>query len=362
MKPTGAKRSEKVDRSEAEGEPPTADGGPIARLAARERWKPTEIVFWVAVASAYFVFPQNLVLATQILIAGLFALSLDLILGYAGIVTLGHAAFFGTGAYTAGLLARYGWGEPLSGLLCAALVAALVGWLTSFLVLRGGDLARLMTTLGIASLLYEIANRATPITGGVDGLQGVEMSKVFGLFGFDLYGRTAFVYTFVVTLLLFVVARSWINSPYGLSLRTIRENPVRARAIGVPLHRRLVTAYVVSAALAGVAGALLTQTTQFVGLDVLSFQRSANLLIMLIIGGTATLYGGFVGAALFILVQDRLANINPVYWLFWLGVLLIATTLFLRRGVVGAVHGLRDRRLRRLSTASPTATAGAESP
>ena len=318
--------------------------GPIARLARRERWKVGEIVFWIAVAAAYFVFPQNLVLATQVLIAGLFALSLDLILGYAGIVTLGHAAFFGVGAYTAGLLAKHGWGEPFSGLLAAAIVAALVGWITSFLVLRGGDLARLMTTLGIASLLSELANRATSITGGVDGLQGVEMGRVLGLFSFDLYGRVGFVYAFVVIVGLFVVARSWMHSPYGLSLRTIRENPVRARAIGVALDRRLVTVYVISAAYAGVAGALLTQTTQFVGLDVLSFQRSANLLIMLIVGGTATLYGGFVGAALFILVQDRLANINPVYWLFWLGILLILTTLFLRRGVVGTLIAWRDRR------------------
>lgn len=313
-------------------------------MAARERWKIGEIVFWLAVAAAYFVFPKNLVLASQILIAGLFALSLDLILGYAGIVTLGHAAFFGVGAYTAGLLAKHGWNEPISGLFVAAAIAALLGWITSFLVLRGGDLARLMTTLGIASLLYELANRATPITGGVDGLQGVEMAKVLGLFGFDMYGRTGFVYVFVVVLLLFVAARAWINSPYGLSLRIIRENPVRARAIGVPLHRRLVTAYIVAAAYAGVAGALLAQTTQFVALDVLSFHRSANLLIMLIIGGTATLYGGFVGAALFILVQDRLADINPTYWLFWLGILLIATTLFLRRGVVGTLLAWRDRR------------------
>lgn len=321
-----------------------AIAGPIARLAARERWKPLEAVFWLAVAAVYFVFPQNLVLASQVLIAGLFVLSLDLILGYAGIVTLGHAAFFGIGAYTAGLLARAGWGEPLSGLACAAAIAAAAGWLTSFIVLRGGDLARLMTTLGIAALLYEAANRATSITGGVDGLQGVEMWKVLGLFGFDLYGRTGFVYALVVVFGLFVVARAWMQSPSGLSLRTIRENPVRARAIGVPLERRLVTVYVVSAAFAGVAGALLTQTTQFTGLDVLSFQRSANGLIMLIVGGTATLYGAFVGAALFILVQDRLADLNPVYWLFWLGVLLIATTLFLRRGVVGSAIAWRERR------------------
>jgi branched-chain amino acid transport system permease protein len=321
-----------------------ANSSDIARLGRHERWKPLELVFWLAVASAYFVFPQNLVLASQVLIAGLFALSLDLILGYAGIVTLGHAAFFGVGAYTAGLLAKYGWGEPLSGLVIAALVSAFVGWVTSFLVLRGGDLARLMTTLGIASLLYEGANRMTSITGGVDGLQGVEVAKVFGLFSFDMYGRTGFVYAFVVVLVVFVVARSWTHSPYGLSLRAIRENPVRARAIGIPLHRRLVTVYVVSAGVAGIAGALLTQTTQFVGLDVLSFQRSANLLIMLIVGGTATLYGGFVGAALFMLVQDRLANINPVYWLFWLGILLILVTLFLRRGVVGTAITWNERR------------------
>jgi len=315
-----------------------------AALARRERWKPVELIFWIALAAVYFVFPSNLVLATQVLIAGLFALSLDLILGYAGIVTLGHAAFFGVGAYTAGLLAHYGWGEPFSGLLIAAIVAGLVGLLTSFLVLRGGDLTRLMTTLGIAALLYELANRATPITGGVDGLQGVEMAKVLGLFAFDLYGRVGYVYTLFVALLLFVAARAWINSPYGLSLRAIRENGVRARAIGVPLQRRLVTVYVVAAAMAGCAGALLTQTTQFVSLDVLSFQRSANLLIMLIVGGTATLYGGFVGAALFILVQDRLANVDPTYWLFWLGVLLVVTTLFLRRGVVGGLIAWRDRR------------------
>lgn len=312
-------------------------------LARRERWKLGEIVFWVAIAAVYFVFPKSLVLASQILIAGLFALSLDLILGYAGIVTLGHAAYFGVGAYAAGLLAKHGWTEPVSGLFIAALASALVGWLSSFLVLRGGDLARLMTTLGIAALLYELANRASPITGGVDGLQGVEIAKVLGVFGFDLYGRTAFGYTLVVVFALFVVARAWVNSPYGLSLRAIRENPVRARAVGVPLHRRLVTVYIVSAAFAGVAGALLTQTTQFVALDVLSFQRSANLLIMLIIGGTATLYGGFVGAAIFMLVQNQLASINPTYWLFYLGLLLIVITLFLRRGVVGGLLIARER-------------------
>jgi branched-chain amino acid transport system permease protein len=316
----------------------------VHELRLRERWGRSEVVFWIALAAVFVVFPKNLLFASQILITGLFALSLDLILGYAGIVTLGHAAFFGLGAYTAGLLARHGWHDPTLGLAAAASVAALAGWLTSFLVLRGNDLARLMITLGIGLLLYEAANRATGITGGVDGLQGVEVGPVLGLFRFDLLGRTAYGYVLVVTFALFVLVRALMVSPYGLSLRCIRENPVRAEAIGVPIRARLTNVYTFSALIAGVAGALLTQTTQFVGIDTLGFQRSADLLIMLIVGGTATLYGGFVGAAVFLVAQDRLANLNPEHWLFWLGLLLIATTLWMEGGVLGALKRLAGRR------------------
>lgn len=315
----------------------------LLQLRRRERWGRAEIAFWLALVAVYFVFPRNLLFASQILITGLFALSLDLVLGYAGIVTLGHAAFFGLGAYTAGLLSVHGLRDPVAGLAAAAAVGAFAGWTTSFLVLRGNDLARLMLTLGIGLLLYEAANRATPITGGVDGLQGVEIGPVLGLFRFDLLGRTAYVYVLVVVFLLFVLVRALMVSPYGLSLACIRENPRRAQAIGVPIRARLTHIYAFSALLAAVAGALLTQTTQFVGIDTLGFQRSADLLIMLIVGGTATLYGGFVGAALFLLAQDRLADLNPVYWLFWLGILLILCTLYLEDGVVGALRRLAAR-------------------
>jgi len=313
----------------------------LLTLRRRERWGKAEILFWLALVAAFFVFPKNLLLGSQILIAGLFALSLDLILGYAGIVTLGHAAFFGVGAYTAGLVTRIGVHDPLLGLVAAAAVAAAAGWLTSFLVLRANDLGRLMITLGIAMLLYEVANRATDITGGVDGLQGVEVGPVLGLFRFDLLGRTAYLYVLGVAFALFVLVRSLMLSPYGLSLRCIRENNRRAQAIGVPIRSRLTNIYSFSALLAGVAGALLTQTTQFVGIDVLGFQRSADLLIMLIVGGTATLYGGFVGAAVFMLAQDRLASLSPEYWLFWLGLLLIVVTLYLDGGVVGGLQRAR---------------------
>ena len=294
-----------------------------------------EIAFWLALGAAFFVFPGYLVLGSQILIVALFALSLDLILGYAGIVSLGHAAFFGLGAYTAGLLAVHGWGEPVSGLVAAAAVAAIAGWLSSLVVVRGEDLTRLMVTMGIGLLLHEAANRAAPITGGVDGLSGVAMWKLLGLFSFDLAGRTAYVYSLAVLLLVFLFLRRLTRSPFGLALRGIRENPQRMAALGVPVRRRLVAAYTLAAAIAGVAGALLAQTTQFVGLDTLGFQRSADLLIMLVLGGTGRLYGAIAGTAVFMVAHDVLSARNPVYWQFWLGLLLVAFVLVARGGIPG---------------------------
>lgn len=312
----------------------------MAFLKARERWKLSEYIFWIALLCVYFAFPTSLVFASQILITGLFAMSLDLILGFAGIVTLGHAAFFGIGAYTAGLLSTHGWHEPLTGLVAGGVLAGIAGYLSSFLLLRGSDLTRLMITLGIGLLLYEVANRATEFTGGVDGLQGVTIGKLFGLFGFDLYGKTAYLYVLAVGFLLFVFSRGLINSPYGLALRSFRENQTRALAIGIPINASLTNIYTCSAVIAGIAGGLLTQTTQFVGIDVLSFQRSADLLVMLIIGGTATLYGGLVGAGVFLLAQNYFSGLNPQFWLFWLGVLLIVMTLYLRGGILGGLGRL----------------------
>jgi len=295
-----------------------------------------EAAFWLALAAAFFLFPGYLVLGSQVLIVALFAMSLDLILGYAGIVSLGHAAFFGLGAYTAGLLAAHGWGEPLTGLAAAMLVAGVAGFAASFLVVRGDDLTRLMVTMGIGLLLYEAANRARSITGGADGLSGVAMEKLLGVFAFDLAGRTAYAYSFAVLLLVFLLLRLVTRSPYGLALRGIRENAQRMAAIGVPVRRRLVAAFTLSAAIAGVAGALLAQTTQFVGIDTLGFQRSAEVLIMLVLGGTGRLYGAIVGTAIFMIAQDVLAGRDPVYWQFWLGLFLVAFVLFARGGVLGS--------------------------
>jgi ABC-type branched-subunit amino acid transport system ATPase component len=206
------------------------------------------------------------VLLSQIAITALFALSLDLVLGYAGIVSLGHAAFFGIGAYAAGLMATHGWNDPLLGLLGAGLIAAAAGFVSSFLVLRGSDLTRLMVTLGVALMLFELANKLTSITGGVDGLQGIEMKPIFGLFSFDLYGKTAYIYSVAVLFILFWIARRIVHSPFGLSLRGIRLNVLRMPALGAPVNARLVGAYTLGAAYAGIAGGL-ADTDHAVRLD-----------------------------------------------------------------------------------------------
>jgi branched-chain amino acid transport system permease protein len=302
-------------------------------LASRARWNVLEIVFWLLALASIFIFKSKHLILTEIAILGLFALSLDLLLGYAGIVSLGHAAFFGFGAYAAGILAKYGIiKEPVLALLASGIAASALGFVTSFLVLRGSDLTRLMVTLGVALVLREIANRLD-ITGGADGLQGVEMQPILGHFQFDIFGTTAYVYSLIVLFILFLVARRIANSPFGLSLRSVKGNPLRASAIGIHVNGRLVAIYTIAAFYAGVAGALLTQATQFASLSVLDFERSADVLLILIIGGPGYLYGGMIGSVLFKLVQDYLANVTPQYWQFWLGLALVMMILF------GRVYG-----------------------
>jgi branched-chain amino acid transport system permease protein len=312
------------------------------RLVARSRWHPLEFAFWgVALASVFLLPGRHLILA-EIAILGLFALSLDLILGYAGIVSLGHAAFFGFGAYVAGLLAKHGIiNEPLLALAISGLAAAVLGLLTSFLVLRGSDLTRIMVTLGVALVLREVANRYAWLTGGADGLQGVEMRPLLGLYRFDMFGHTAYCYALAVLFLLFLLARRMVNSPFGLSLTAIKGNPLRAAAIGIPVNRRLVAVYTIAAGYAGIAGALLTQTTAFASLSVFDFDRSADLLLVLIIGGAGYLYGGLIGAVVFKVMQDYLAALTPQYWPFWIGLLLVAIVLVGRERISSWTQPIR---------------------
>jgi branched-chain amino acid transport system permease protein len=320
--------------AEREGSAPVR---PALRLPSGRPGR-AEALFCALVVSFFFAFPSQLVLGAQILITGLFALSLDLVLGYAGIVSLGHAAFFGIGAYSAGRLAVAGWGEPVSGLLAAALISGLFGLTVSALVVRAQHLGRLMVTLGIGALLHEGANRARSVTGGADGLWGIHLDRLFGIWEFDLTGRTAYAYVASVTMLTVLGLRWLVASPFGLSLRGIREGAARMPAIGSPARQRLVVAFALAAALAGVAGALLAQATAFVSLESLSFERSANVLIVLVLGGVGRLYGGFVGAVVFGVLEEILSTQDPVFWRFWVGCLVVGVALFARQGILGAGH------------------------
>jgi branched-chain amino acid transport system permease protein len=298
------------------------------RARAHDRWHWSEVAFWIFALACAFLFPSRYLIMTDIVRLALFALSLDLILGYAGIVSLGHAAFFGVGAYSAGLLALHGMiTEPVLALVVAGLVAMVLGFVTGFLVIRGADLTRLMVTLGIALLLEALAERFSNITGGTDGLQGIEMQPVLRLFAFDMFGRIGFFYSLIVLFALFLLARRIVHSPFGLSLRAIRNNPLRAAAIGIPVNKRLIAIYTLAASYAGISGALFTQTTALASLDVFSFERSADLLLVLVIGGTGYLYGGLIGAVAFRMLQEVFSTITPQYWQFWIGLVLVVIVL-----------------------------------
>ncbi|WP_322513790.1 branched-chain amino acid ABC transporter permease [Rhodopseudomonas palustris] len=332
---------------------PADNVGFHARRTAR--WHPAEFVFWIVLIGCGLLFPSRYLIMTEILRIGLFALSLDLILGYAGIVSLGHAAFFGVGAYAAGLMALHGLvPEPVLALLVAGLIAGVLGFATSFLVIRGVDLTRLMVTLGIALLMEALAERFSDITGGSDGLQGIVMQPILGLFEFDIFGQVGFWYSVAVLFVLFLLARRVVHSPFGLSLRAIRNNPLRAAAVGIPVNRRLVAIYTLAAVYAGIAGALFTQTTQLASLDVFSFERSADLVLVLVLGGTGYLYGGMIGAVIFKILQEIFSTITPQYWLFWIGLVLVTIVLIGRERLERWVMFVPRKVIRALRRAKPS--------
>ena len=323
-------------------------------LAARARFGPFEIAFWLAAFATIYFLPGRHLILTETAIWGLFALSLDLILGYAGIISLGHAAFFGVGAYAAGLLAKHEIiVEPTIALLAAGFAAAALGFATSFLVLRGSDLTRLMVTLGVSLVCYELANKFGEITGGADGLQGVTMAPIFGAYRFDMFGHTAYVYTLVWLFVLFMLARRIVNSPFGLSLKAIKGNPLRSSAVGIAVNWRLVAIYTLSAGYAGIAGGLLAQTQAFASLSMLAIERSADVLLIVIIGGTGYLYGGIIGALIYRLLQDYLSDLTARYWQFWIGLLLVAIVIIGRDRIGGWINFVEMLPMRLLGRSAP---------
>ena len=289
---------------------------------------------WAIGVGYFFAAPSDLDFGTQVMIWILFALSLDLALGYAGILTLGQAAFFGLGAYTAGLFAIHVSPDPILGHLAAIGVAALFGAVTGAMILHTTGVTLLMLTLAIVSVLSQYANQATELTGGDNGLQGIRLDPIFGLFPFNIFGKTAYVYALVVLFGWFLAAWRIVHSPFGRSLDGIRQNRHRMRAIGTPVWWRLLAIYTISAAMAGSAGALSAHATRFVGLSVLDILTSGTVTIALILGGTRRLHGAFVGATIYLVVQDYSAKISPYFWEFVVGSVLIATVLLLEGGLL----------------------------
>jgi branched-chain amino acid transport system permease protein len=317
-----------------------------SHLMQQHRWRAWEPALWLLAFVAPLVLSRHALIVNEIAIVALFAISLDLVLGYTGIVSLGHAAFFGMGAYSAALFAKHVMPDPLVGLAVGIATSTALGALFSATILRGSDLTRLMVTLGAGLILLELANKLDWLTGGADGLQGVVMGPLLGTFEFGLDGRTAVYYSLVVVLAMTILARRFVHSPMGATLKAIRDNRLRAMAIGIPVNSRLAVVYTVAAGMAGAAGALLAQTTGFASLDLFEFHRSADVMLILVVGGTGWLYGGIAGAIVFKLMQDVISAITPQYWTFWLGLFLVVLVLVGRDRLVRPWDWFRKGRAR----------------
>lgn len=317
-----------------------------ASLMRAHRFRAIELLPWVAAIAVFFLFPGYRLLATQILVLILFAISLDLIVGYAGIVSLGHAAFFGTGAYTAAMLADAGWQEPLSAVALGAVTAGVLGYISGWVILRTRDLTLLMLTMALGIILYELAKDLDDITGGFDGIN-FENDAILGLFPFDvLYYSSNYWYAFAFLVLGFLVARTVVYAPFGRSLVGIRENIRRMHAIGTPVQQRMRHVYVIAAMIAGVAGAIWVQVQGNITIGVYEFEMSGNILIMLILGGTGRLYGAFIGVTVFTILENLTETVlgtDPPYWELVVGVALVVTVLFAPRGLLGVFDPLIRR-------------------
>jgi branched-chain amino acid transport system permease protein len=308
---------------------------------------------WIGVASiavaaivGYVLFPDDLAFLTRVIAIALFVLSLDLVVGFCGVATLGHAVLFGAGAYAAGIACVNGLTEPSSLLAVGAVAGALAGAVSGALIVRYAGLPQLVLSIAIVQLTYALANKASSVTGGSDGLSGIAPTPVLGLFEFDLWGRTGYLLGLVTLLVTFVVLSLIVRSPFGLLCRGIKEDPLRVEAMGASIYPALVKMYAISGAVAGLGGALAAVTVGVVGLDSVSFERSAEGLVMLVLGGTGTLYGALIGTVVFQLFEHIVSAANPFHWLTLVGLLLIAVVLFLPSGLQG-LGSVVTRMLRR---------------
>ena len=294
-------------------------------MSARPAW-PYAALTAICVA-VYFLFPDQLGLAARIATMAIFVMSLDLVVGYGGLATLGHAVFFGVGAYATGIAATYLTGNAILGLVIGAGSGAALAALAGAFLVRYQGLTFLMLTIAIAEIVLNLAKKLRTWTGGDDGLSGYSVGKIFGLFGFDLYGKVAFIYCCTLLLISFWAMRRLMNSPFGLACVGIHQNRLRMAAMGDAVKPTLQKLYVCAGFFAGLSGAMSAQVNQIVGLDSLGFTLSAESLVMLVLGGAGTLYGAIAGTVIFMSVHHAAASINPYHWLFIIGGMLCTLVL-----------------------------------
>ena len=312
---------------------------PRDSILSRHRWSTGEALWLAAALACWFVFPEDLSLGTSVLVMVILVLSFDLLLGFAGVLSLGHAVFFGLGAYVAGWLALAGWTEPISAALAGMAAAALLALLVGPFLLRLTGLPLMMVTLALGAMVFEAGHKASRWTGGDDGLSGISFAPVFGRFDWGLGGATSYLYTLGWLVLVFVLLKRIVASPFGVVLQGIRENAGRMRLIGNPVLPQLTVAYAIASGLAGLAGALFTQANAFVGVGVLAIDTSVDVLVMLVLGGVGGLHGALVGAPLYMLLKHFTQQWNPFYWMLIIGVLLVAVVLSGRGGMLGVLRG-----------------------
>ncbi len=291
----------------------------------------------LGVAAPFLVYP---VFAMNVLVLALFASAFNLLLGYTGLLSFGHAAFLGSAAYVTGWAIR-GWGLPTeAGILLGTAVATVLGFLFGSLAIRRSGIYFAMITLGFAQLVYFLVVQM-PWTGGEDGLQGVPRGKAFGLVGLD-DPYTMYYFVFLAFLGGFWVVHRAVHSPFGHVLRAIRENEPRALSLGYDVARYKLLAFVLSAALSGLAGSLKVVVLQFASLSDVHWHRSGEVVLMTLLGGMGTVIGPSVGALLVVALENYLATAGS--WVTVItGAVFVTTVLAFRRGIVGEIRALARR-------------------
>jgi branched-chain amino acid transport system permease protein len=294
-------------------------------------------------AIGYFLYPDDLAFLTRLIGIAFLVLSLDLVTGYCGVATLGHAAQFGVGAYAAGIACVRGITDPIALLAIGVFAGTVMGLISGALITRFRGLPQLVLSIAVGQLVAALANKLSWLTGGSDGLSGITPGKVFGIFNFDMYSRTAFLFSLGVLVIVFVLLQRFVRSPFGLMCRGIKDDDLRAKMIGVSIYPRLVVMYGVAGAVAGIGGALTAISTGVVGLDSVSFERSAEVLVMLVLGGAGHLWGALAGTIIFMIFEHIVAAANPFHWMTLVGLLLILIVVFAPRGLIEPVLSLASR-------------------